>query len=722
MRQRQYTAAYSAFLLAKSLGASGMSDKMQNAQQKNSKQLQDNAVQLRANSVRLAFQAGLQQARNIADTNLTQSLRLLEFLRNTYDSTSRNEAAVLRIISEVVANSEQGLYQTNRTRRLSSNEFASENDTVRSDSLPQKLQQQVDSVFRQLTVPPYQPIKGFQASLPIGKKEPGGYHFIAAHHLLFTYYTYFYYDTNSEEKRDSSNSVILWRTDGDHLIPIHTFINQFDNLPRLSSDGQILALQLKLNKGGATVKIDSIYQVTDTELIGLKGFTDQGSIWFSPDNHYIVIHGGGRKGLNIIWRKVNSDLYYMLSISGSPLSTRFAGEQITMDMLNEADPYSTTSLTIDLKTQQLILPPACHYRTKATNVFFVGDNYLMVQHLADKPHIVLYSIQDWWLAQCETIFWGDFRTGSMASNGRYVVLRPRDSAKPAELWESDRFGHFNRVSGLSESFENAIFSPDSRMALFSDKKRSGQLRMLDNTGFRVIHTFTERFKATDCQFSPNSKWLFVDFFGSAIDSLWQVRSEGLGPAKETISFEPTITARFHPNSQQLVTLTGGNNMIKYYELGADGLVSNLYDPTQLPAANTLYIIGDQIVYSSTDTYSTNRTQQDQDGTLITNKLSKGALESPVYDDGETLFFVVYSELSRQRTLVGYDKILRETVLSRPVNGAFDLTMTDDKNIRLADPTGLYTVIPPRKILRLLQSGKVAPLTDELRRKFEPIQP
>ena len=117
-KEQNYTAAYSAYLLAKSLGATGMSDKMQLAQQRN-------IEKLRANAARLTFQAGLQQARNMAETDLTQSLRLLEFLQQSYagERSTQNETAVLRTISEVTANTGQAIYKTKRTRPVESTDY-----------------------------------------------------------------------------------------------------------------------------------------------------------------------------------------------------------------------------------------------------------------------------------------------------------------------------------------------------------------------------------------------------------------------------------------------------------------------------------------------------------------------------------------------------------------------------------------------------------------------
>ena len=739
MRQQQFTAAYSAYLLAKSLGASGMSDKMQNAQQQNIRQLQANDEQLRANATRLLFQAGLQQAENMADTNLTQSLRLLELLRNTYhDSTGQNEAAVLRAVSNVVTNSEQGLYKTNQPQpdvnydSVENARLQAAKITVATDSLPTALRQQVDSVFRRITVPNTNTIvltkEGvMDGTIQVPVYQRGEYQFMATQQILFTFVTHFsaYYGLPAE--RDSLNSVILWRTDGNRLTRLHTFRTSFANTPYCSSDGRLLAAKLNVNLN----QPDSLWRVANTRLIGLDEFAGERStkaaIWFSPDSRYVIANRGGADGQGLIWRIVNTEMHYMLSIDGDVVSARFEGETVTMEVRHEQERprrYAITSLTIDLKTHQAILPLACRYPTKATDVYFAGDNNLMVQYLAKKPRIVLYSIQDWLLTWNGVAFDGDFTGGSMTQNGRYVVLRPRSITLPAELWMADSTGRFRRVPGaaLPASFENAIFSPNSRFALISNGKSPGQLRLLDGAGLRVVHTFIQPFSATDCQFSPDGRWLFVDFADNDRDSLWQVTADGLRAATFLSSMSKETIARFLPDSKQMVSTFLGNRAMFYYELEADGVRINEKYQTNLPGVNALYVSGDQVVYSTANTYLADHRQKDKSGTMPADKLSNGALVSPVFDDGETLFFVVYSDLSHRQTLVGYDKKLRQTVMSRDVNGAFDLTMTTDKNIRLADPTGLHTLVPPRRILRLLQAGEVAPLRNELCETFSPMKP
>lgn len=723
MRGEEFSAAYSAYLLAKSLGASGMVENMLEAQRRNIKKLQDNAA-------RLAFQAGLQQAKTLSDTNLTQSLRLLEFLRKTYPNpTGSNEAEVLRTVSEVVTKTEQGLYKIKKRRPERPTDYVASADTVKSDGLTKTLQRQVDSVFQQLSVPPYKPRPGFDMPPLTGEKEQRGYHYIARHHLLFTFYSYpyAYHEQDKTVKLDSSFSAILWLTDGDHLTRLHTFVNKFGRLPRVSPDGRTLVVQLEVSNLEYGNLLDSLYKMVDNQLIKVGGFPDsklagREFAWFSPDDRYVVMHSATMSGQGIIWRKINADLHYMMTVEEYAESIRFEGETITLELSNLMTlnyPYINT-ITTNLNTQQTILPPFCRYQTAAENVFFSGGNSLLAAYVTDKPHVILHAIQDWWLTPKAT-FWGDFTGGSVTPDGRYVVLRPRDNTLPAELWIADYVDHFHRKEGLSPSFEDAVFSPDSRLALFSDRNRPGQLQALDSTGFRVVHTFNLPFKATDCQFSPDGKWLYVNFLDNAYDSLWQVTPKGLLPAAAIPSMDNTTTIRYQPDSNELAALLLGNRAMQYYQLkpGAVEVTKEMNDV--LPVSNALYVFGDQIVYSTTDTYMADRTKK-VGFNLLSTKLSKGTLASPVFDDGETLFFVAYSDLSRRYTLVGYDKTLHETVLSREVSARFDLTMTVDKNIRLADLTGLYTIVPPRRILRLLQTKEVAPLTDDLRIRFSPIKP
>jgi WD40 repeat protein len=722
-KEQNYTAAYSAYLLAKSLGAPGMSDKMQLAQQKN-------IEKLRANSARLTFQAGLQQAKNLAETDLTQSLRLLEFLQHTYagERSTQNETAVLRAISEVTANTGQAIYKAKRTRLVEPTDYITQKDTSQSDTLSRQLQQIVDTLFSQLPVPAYKPVPIFQFPPLVGKKQQRGYYYSAANHLLFTFYAYLYHEADSEVPLDSAFSTTLWRINGTRPIALHTFSSKFDRPPRLSSDGQLLAVQLQGNRltGGASER-DSIFLITNTKLLVVKGGPDENFpgpfMWFSPDSRYVVTRSSASTGMAVIWRKTTNDLYYRLSVDAYPQSVQFEEETVRLNLfdLTAIDTLYVTELTIDLKTQQAILPAPYLYPERATNVFFADDNYLMVQHTGYPPHIVLYSLTGEWPERSEQTFSGLFSGGGIAPNGQYAVLHSLNADQSSSLWITDKTGHFRKKGAWATGFRNAVFSSDNQLALLSYGETSpGQLVRLDSLDFRVIHTFTQPVSATGCQFSPDGRWLFTDFANSDQDSLWQITATVLLPVREILAIGGPTAIRFQPSSEEMLSFTM-DNVLEYLKLEPGAVDTKAFYNDVLPAVNTLYINGDQIFYSETDTYIADRNKK-EGFRLASTKLSNGALISPVFDDGETLFFVVYADLSRRQTLVGYDKKLRQPVLSRAVNGAFDLRMTTDKTIRLADVTGLYTIVPPRKILRLLQTNAVATLTDKLREQFSPPKP
>ena len=137
----------------------------------------------------------------------------------------------------------------------------------------------------------------------------------------------------------------------------------------------------------------------------------------------------------------------------------------------------------------------------------------------------------------------------------------------------------------------------------------------------------------------------------------------------------------------------------------------------------IHINGNSIFYSRVNTYVAD-CQKTKDSQPVFTKLSSGELASPVLDDGETLFFVVNSDLSRRKTLIGYDKKLQQPVLSREVTGAFDLHMTADKSIQLADPSGLYTdCAPPKNPASASKQKTIAPLIEAgVSEKFSPMKP
>ena len=249
-KEQNYTAAYSAYLLAKSLGAAGMSDRMQLAQQKNIEKLQANALILQKNAARLAFQAGLQQAENLAETDLTQSLRLLEFLQQSYagDRSTQNETAVLKTISEVTAGSGKPLYQAKSSRPAVDSDYTSEKDSLHSDVLPPVLQRATDSVFNYLPVPAHKPSQGIEY-----QKEKRGYYYSATHHLLFTFYAF----------SKSQYATILWRIDGSRLTRLHTFTDKFSGNPLLSPDGQMLAVRVRDSRSAFLYPENRLYAINE---------------------------------------------------------------------------------------------------------------------------------------------------------------------------------------------------------------------------------------------------------------------------------------------------------------------------------------------------------------------------------------------------------------------------------------------------------------------------
>ena len=208
-----------------------------------------------------------------------------------------------------------------------------------------------------------------------------------------------YHEENSEVPLDSAFSATLWRIDGTRLKPLHTFNSKFDRPPRLSSDGQLLAVQVQGNRltAGAS-KRDSIFLITNTKLLVVKGGPDENFpgpfVWFSPDSRYVITRSSASTGMAVIWRKTTNDLYYRLSVDGYPQSVRFEEETVRLDLfdLTAVNTLYVTKLTIDLKTQQAILPAPYLYPERATNVSFTDDHYLMVQHTGYPPHIVLYSL------------------------------------------------------------------------------------------------------------------------------------------------------------------------------------------------------------------------------------------------------------------------------------------------------------------------------------------
>ena len=120
--------------------------------------------------------------------------------------------------------------------------------------------------------------------------------------------------------------------------------------------------------------------------------------WFSPGGQYVVTNSmttdhEPSSGMTVIWRKVKTALYYMLSVNAGAESVRFKGETVMMKLdtvtmkldtgmmklfklVVPIEELAATTLTIDLKIQQALLPIPYPNSSKTTNVFFTGDHYL----------------------------------------------------------------------------------------------------------------------------------------------------------------------------------------------------------------------------------------------------------------------------------------------------------------------------------------------------------
>ncbi len=524
---------------------------------------------------------------------------------------------------------------------------------------------------------------------------------------------------------DRENSGIVWKIVAGTLRKCHRFAHGLAGKGHhFSPDGRLLIV----NYTGSVA--DSLWRINESDLTGLHAFNgeldaDNPSVWFSPNGRYLATHFQNQFQ-DVLWRVSERGLQAIATFEDKLQAVAFlpdqgvAGLQFTQPQGVESF-ASAYGVLFDLGFQQTALPPTYRFSETCSLLRFSPDGrYLLAQTSGQTPRLTLYRLDEWFLTPVEAI---DLTVSEavVSPDGRYVLLRGEESGTETSLWRCDEHLHLTRHAAFSGRFRSARFSPDSRFLLLDYPNSPNQLVALRESGAELSHTFQHPFTAVGFRFSPDGRWLVVDFTGSSADSLWRLTPQGLVPM---MAFDGQLngpSVDFSPNSRYLLVNFYGTEILYLWQLDEKNpvLVTNLEGVGRV---NTLRLVktgsADNLafLYSYFDvklvTYPDNHDVE-------IRRVGSGRIISPVYEAGNTLFFVTYSDLTRRKTLLGYDLSLGEITVRRDVSNCLDLMVSADGTVRIALPEEIQSTQPPQKVLQRIASGGVAPITPDLANRFSP---
>lgn len=531
---------------------------------------------------------------------------------------------------------------------------------------------------------------------------------------------------------EQENSGIVWKIEAGTLRKCHRFAHGLAGKGHyFSPDGRLLIV----NYTGSVA--DSLWRINESDLTGLHAFGGQldaerpsPSAWFSPNGRYLATHFQNNFQ-DVLWRVSERGLQAMTTFEDDLQAVEFLPGQGMAGLYfspssGEGMPSFGQSygVLLDLTFQQTTLPPIYQFPQPCSLVrFSPGGRYVLAQAAAPGSLLTLFRLEAWFLSPVESLD----RTVSEAvvsPDGRYVLLRGEAEGTETELWRCDEHLHLTQLRAFSGRFRSARFSPDSRFLLLDFPNSSNQLIALRDSLVELSHTFRPRFTVNGYRFSPDGRWLVADFTGSDADSLWRVTPQGLVPALAFDSRTQQLngpSVDFTPDSRYLLTGLIQNEPLTLWELGQTEPVP-LRFLEGFEMVNTLAPVKNGPSDSLTFLFSY------FDVKLATcpanyqpeiRRLGHGRMVSPVYEAGNTLFFVTYSDLTRRKTLLGYDLLLREITVRRDVSNCLDVLVGADGTVRIAMPEGIQSMQAPRNVLQRIANGGVAPIAPELANRFSP---
>lgn len=536
MRAGQYAEAYSAFQLAKSLGAGGMTAQMELAKKRNLNSIQ--------------FRALISEARLLATTDPTQSLRLLEYARQQFpDSTT-----ILKAIGEV-ANQPDNWYYTLRA------------DSIRASPKFTYLLADTDKTRLYLR-------RGDSLTLV---------HTFAEKPLLrvFSPNDDYLFVTTGNGQRGS-----LYALKGLKMTLNRSFADPVTNVQFSPNRNPANGSWLLVERGRSGSQLYNLQVPAAHPLVFA-------SASFSPNGRYLFSSKGLWELGPIVRQLMDGRVSGRFSPDEKHLLVMFSASATE----SYAFSYELRNYTFAPKGDSLAFTgETLGYRGNSTfaygEPFSPDGRYLLASY---RNGLLFYDKQKWQpvqpvkrpgAAQPSLANSGKVRDEEyvlkISPDSRHVLISVwRNDKQVIQLWRLDGLRrHLLHEFDEKERADTDVFSPDGKYLLAKHATNS-RLWQVDTDTIRLVHTFSKPLRQPDTfdsdgnilvssYFSPNSRYLLTySATPDAVDSLWQLTADRLGDLLPVHSFSNRLKAArtfFSPDSKFLLTQGSGPQPAMFWNI------------------------------------------------------------------------------------------------------------------------------------------------------------
>ena len=521
----QFAKAYSAFQLARSLGAPGMIPLMEEAR--------------RRNINHILLQGLLAEARGLAETDPVQGLRLLEYAHKNFPDSNR----IVRMFGDIINQPNLWLYSLKGATIWPS----PQGQYVVMGTRPARLYAlQGDSLVVRYTF--NEPVRDVFFS----PDEKFVWVITATRSILLACGKPLIQELSQPElniekaifsadsryvslRKSGESGVRLWRLLSGRLMPTKILHQSLDSEPLFSPNGQYLFV----NTDEGTGTTGQLWYLSGDQPRLLGQFSGQDAlagVVFDIRNHWML--GAGREPNTLLLADLQTDsirtVRRFVDCHADRLSTAFSpeGSWLLLSFIR-ADVDSLWALATDS------LQPVYAFRSEPA-----GESMRVISRFTP--------------------------------NGAWLFRSASNQLTQAQCWSLQ-----NKVPTLIHRFQQKssvvddVFSADSRYFL---SRHTGSTRdslwRLSLSGPEPIHGFSTRLRTAGSDdnvaplscFSDDSRYLLTYHAGTTPDSLWSLESKALQPLygfRERLSIQ---RCRFFSNSRWLVSATDEQNGVRLYNL------------------------------------------------------------------------------------------------------------------------------------------------------------
>ncbi len=597
MRAGQYAEAYSAFQLAKSLGAEGMTTQMELAKKRNL-----NSIQLRAL---------MAESRLLATTDPTQSLRLLEYAHQKFpDSTN-----LLKIMGEVANQPDTWYYSLRADSIRASPRFT----YLLADTDKARLYlRQGEALILVHTFAERPGLRAFSPNddylfVTTGNSQKGVLYALQGQKmtLVRSFDTGVLTATFSPSQKPDYGSWLLL-----DVFPDLTFLVDLKHdqplfkvspirKPSPSGQHSKVVNSCQFSPGGRYLTTpDRVWQLGlygIKPVVGISRGNGENAIayisgWFSDDErHFLAVQRVASTGTTMRYTL----RHYTFSERGdSACATRewgkwFVQNQTNWELFSPGGRYLAANDSLfyyDGTTWQSVRP-VVDREAPSTEVYPEKEpRYLMVRFSPDSLHVLIRdtesgdkpAIRLWRLngAERKLVFRFPDKTGFQndvfSADGRFLLTYDEDD-DGGHLWEINPY-NITEFAQFREPFRKpelrymedtpmsqAHFSPDGRhlITYSTTANAADSLWQItyknDAYSLKPVRGFETRLVEAQTRFSPDGQWLLVAGSGTQPAMVWNLNAQEFGLR---VPVRPgTAEAVFSPNGNRLITNESAGGVI-----------------------------------------------------------------------------------------------------------------------------------------------------------------